>query len=88
MISTGTALRSTGSAVNNLRYAGLAIDCASPLMESDCADALAVSARAMKASAWISPVRLDRKDVPHRFPNRLRLESMTADLSRVPESNI
>ena len=34
MISTGTARRSNGSAVSSRRYAGLAIDCARPLMES------------------------------------------------------
>src|SRR4029079_8503471 len=50
MISTGTARRSKGSAVSSRRYAGLAIDCARPFMESGCADALARLARAMKAS--------------------------------------
>ena len=88
MISTGTARRSSGSAVNSRRYAGLAIDCASPLMESERTDALATSARAMKASVRNFPCHPDRKDVPHRFPNQFRLESMSADLSRVLERNI
>src|SRR5260370_22834089 len=43
----GTARRSAGSAVKSRRYAGLAIDCASPLIESDRIDALAASARAI-----------------------------------------
>jgi hypothetical protein len=47
MISTGTARRSNGSALSSRRYAGLAIDCARPLMESGCADALATPARAI-----------------------------------------
>ena len=34
MIRAGTARRSAGSAVSSRRYAGLAIDCASPLIES------------------------------------------------------
>ena len=44
---TGTARRSSGSAVSRRRYAGLAIDCASPLIESERRDALAASARAI-----------------------------------------
>ena len=56
MISAGTARRSTGSAVSSRRYAGLAIDCASPLIESARADALAASARAMNpVPDWMIP---------------------------------
>src|SRR5580700_1740002 len=47
MISAGTARRNAGSAVKRRRYAGLAIDWASPLIESDRIDALAASARAI-----------------------------------------
>src|SRR6202011_4115402 len=47
MINAGTARRSAGSAVKRRRYAGLAIDWASPLIESDRIDALATSARAI-----------------------------------------
>src|SRR5262245_47757164 len=47
MIRAGTARRNAGSAVSNRRYAGLAIDWASPLMESGRADACAASARAI-----------------------------------------
>src|SRR5215469_12567709 len=50
---TGTARRSIGSAVRRRRYAGLAIDCAKPLIESERKDALAASARAMPASGRI-----------------------------------
>jgi len=53
---TGTARRSSGSAVSRRRYAGLAIDPANPLIESDRKDALAVSARAMPASVWKNPL--------------------------------
>src|SRR5271156_1071077 len=47
MMRTGTARRSNGSAVSRRRYAGLAIDCANPLIESERRDALAASARAI-----------------------------------------
>src|SRR5262245_55637601 len=47
MIRAGTARRSAGSAVKRRRYAGLAIDCANPLIESELTDALAASARAI-----------------------------------------
>src|SRR5712671_7374911 len=47
MINAGTARRKAGSAVKRRRYAGLAIDWASPLIESDRVDALAASARAI-----------------------------------------
>jgi hypothetical protein len=40
------------------------------------------------ASVRIAPVTQRRKDVPHRFPNHSRLESMTGDLSRVLATNI
>src|SRR4029079_11044096 len=74
IIRTGTARRNSGSAVRSLRYAGLAIDCARPLIESACADALATSARAiegLRSEFPLSPSR--RKDVPHRFPNHLSI---------------
>src|SRR5262245_61724171 len=47
MIRAGTARRRAGSALSKRRYAGPAIDCANPLMESGRADALAASARAI-----------------------------------------
>src|SRR5437764_11652796 len=50
LISVGTARRRAGSAVSSRRYAGLAIDWASPLMESERTDACAASARAIPAS--------------------------------------
>src|SRR3954467_10178927 len=65
MMSAGTARRRAGSAVSKRRYAGLAIDCANPLIESERIDARAVSARAILAPARIAPAALDRKDVPH-----------------------
>src|SRR5271170_3707395 len=79
---TGTARRSSGSAVSRRRYAGLAIDCANPLIESERRDALAVSARAMPASVSDDPRSRVRKDVPH-LPESITIESMRADLSRV-----
>src|SRR5580704_3364234 len=57
MISAGTARRNAGSAVKRRRYAGLAIDWASPLIESDRIDALAASARAIAGL---------RFEVPHQ----------------------
>src|SRR3984885_8940560 len=69
---TGTARRSTGSAVNRRRYAGLAIDCAKPLIESDRKDALAISARAMPASAWMIP-RPASKRCAASLPNHCHL---------------
>jgi hypothetical protein len=64
MISAGTARRSAGSAISSRRYAGFAMDCASPLIESERVDALAASARAMPSPRnWIFPVTRDRKDV-------------------------
>ena len=60
MIRTGTARRSSGSAVSSRRYAGLAIDCARPLIESGCADALATSgARHKRPPFGISPATLE-----------------------------
>src|SRR5580700_5055236 len=79
---TGTARRSNGSAVRSRRYAGLAMDCASPLIESDRKDALAVSARAMPASASDDPLDPVRRCVPHR-PRISPFESTRIDLSRV-----
>jgi hypothetical protein len=55
MIRAGTARRSAGSAIRRRRYAGFAIDCASPLMESERTDALANWARAMKAPVFDFP---------------------------------
>jgi hypothetical protein len=70
MISTGTARRRSGSAFRSRRYAGLATDCARPLIESGCADALAASARAIEGLRLEFPLSpLNRKDVPHRVPN-------------------
>ena len=64
----GTARRSAGSAVSSRRYAGLAIDCANPLIESARADALAVSARAMPRPRVDDPQNLRaRIGVPCRF---------------------
>ena len=54
MISAGTARRSAGSAVSRRRYAGLAIDCANPFMESERIDALAASARAIASPLGLS----------------------------------
>ena len=54
MMSAGTARRSAGSAVSRRRYAGLAIDCANPLMESERIDALAASARAIASPLGLS----------------------------------
>ena len=46
----------------------LAIDCASPLIESACADALATSARAMPRPRLDDPLKLRARDgVPHRL---------------------
>src|ERR1035438_6337107 len=88
IMSTGTARRNKGSAVNRRRYAGLAIDCARPCMESERADALAAPARAIDGlRSDFFPYHPDRKDVPHRIPNQCRLESMDADLSRVRRVN-
>src|SRR5882757_2560759 len=64
MINAGTARRNAGSAVSSRRYAGFAIDCASPLIESELTDALATSARAMPCLQFGSH-HLHRKDVPH-----------------------
>src|SRR5580704_19523659 len=79
---TGTARRSTGSAVRSRRYAGLAMDCANPLIESDRKDALAVSARAMPASVADDPLDPVRRHVLHR-PRISPFESTRIDLSRV-----
>src|SRR6266567_4729110 len=59
-ISEGTARRRAGSAVSSRRYAGLAIDWASPLMESERTDACAASARAIPASPCPRQPRSDR----------------------------
>src|ERR1700736_2714771 len=83
MINAGTARRSAGSAVKRRRYAGLAIDWASPLIESDRIDALAASARAIAGLRFgSSPPTFVRKDVPH-LSESLSLESRNEDLSRV-----
>jgi hypothetical protein len=65
MISAGTARRRAGSANRSRRYAGLAIDCARPLIESELADALAAAARAMPTSTLDFHERLTRGNVPH-----------------------
>src|SRR5256885_6150990 len=64
MINAGTARRNAGSAIRSRRYAGFAIDWASPLIESEFTDALATSARAMPRLRS-GPHHLHRKDVPH-----------------------
>src|SRR5882672_6609845 len=71
MINAGTARRNAGSAVSSRRYAGFAIDWASPLIESELTDALAASARAMRASVRIVPTNVRSKDVPHRSESLL-----------------
>src|SRR5882757_8213596 len=53
-------------------------------MESECADALALSARAIQASVGLSPNTL-RKDVPHHSES-CSFESNSPDLYRVGES--
>ena len=85
MISAGTARRSAGSAIRRRRYAGLAIDCASPLIESERADALAASARAMPGLRSDCPQHLPRKDVPH-LSESLSLESNRRQFVESPES--
>ena len=66
MMSAGTARRSAGSAVSSRRYAGLAIDCASPLIESSTdRRARRLGARHGVAPVRIHPDHLHRKDVPH-----------------------
>src|SRR3954453_14169153 len=80
MISAGTARRNAGSAINSRRYAGLAIDCANPLMESERIDALAASARAIASPLGMSLAPYARKDVPHPSES-LSLESGNRNLS-------
>src|SRR5665647_2307643 len=88
MISTGTARRSKGSAVSSRRYAGLAIDCARPFIESGCADALANSARAIEGLRSENTLPLESEGCAASLAESLRrLESMGADLSRVPRVN-
>jgi hypothetical protein len=87
MINAGTARRKAGSAVKRRRYAGLAIDWASPLIESDRIDALAASARAIEGLRFGSPPTFIRKDVPH-LSESLSLESRNEDLSRVQGQKI
>src|SRR5262249_43797003 len=70
MIHTGTARRRRGSAVRSRRYAGLAIDCARPLIESACTDALATPARAIEGLRSEFPL-LQTEGCAHRFPNHL-----------------
>src|SRR3569832_727072 len=69
MMGTGAARRNKGSAVRRRRYAGLAIDCARPLMESLDADALATWARAIKGLRCRFPLP-PRDRTPHIAPNQ------------------
>src|SRR3984893_18464038 len=88
MINAGTARRNAGSAVKRRRYAGLAIDWASPLIESDRIDALAASARAIAGLRFgLSPPTFIREDVPH-LSESLSLESRNEVLSRVQGKKI
>ena len=76
MMSAGTARRSAGSAVSRRRYAGLAIDCARPLMESgSCGRTRRFGARHARPPFGLSPDTRDRKDVPH-------LSRITCDWNR------
>src|SRR6185437_6668838 len=86
MMRTGTARRRSGSAVKSRRYAGLAIDCARPLIESDCADALANVARAIDGLRSEFPHHPGPEGCAASLRITGRLESMAADLSRVRES--
>jgi hypothetical protein len=70
---TGTARRNSGSALNSRRYAGLAMDCASPLIESERKDALAVSARAIASL---------RSDDPRQFRKMCRIPPNHSDKNR------
>src|SRR6478672_10257166 len=74
MMRAGTARRNAGSAVSRRRYAGLAMDCARPLIESARADALAISARAMPRPRVDDPLEFTR---PNRCaaPPRIRCHS-------------
>ena len=83
MMRAGTARRSAGSAVSRRRYAGLAIDCANPLIESARADALAVSARAMLRPRLDDPLKHAPEAVCRTAPNQLLFELMATRLSRV-----
>src|SRR6476619_6642974 len=69
MINAGTARRNAGSAVSSRRYAGLAIDCANPLIESARADAPAASARAMPRPRLDDPLEsyASESACPYRF---------------------
>src|SRR6478735_3512958 len=83
MMSAGTARRKAGSAVNRRRYAGLAMDCARPFMESVLTDALAASTRAMRGprSDHPDPTLIGR--MCRISPNHFALESRSHNLSRV-----
>src|SRR5262252_4730269 len=82
MMRTGTARRRAGSATRRRRYAGLAIDCARPLIESVPADALARAGAMPGLPLQVCP-RHPRvgQDVPHLFPNHFDLNRL-ANLCR------
>ncbi len=83
MIRTGTARRGAAQRSAGRRYAGLAMDCARPLMESGCADASAVSARAIVGLRWKFPCH-PRDGRMCRIASQItcRLELIGADLLR------
>src|SRR6266404_6344160 len=84
-IRVGTARRSTGSAISCRWYAGFAIDCANPLIESDWTHALAACARAMPLAP--SEILLyPFSEVSQRPSESQRFESSFAELSRVNDS--
>src|SRR5262249_21383264 len=69
---TGTARRNSGSAVRDLRYAGLGIDCPKPLIESAWPDALATSARAIEGlRSEFPPVTLETEGCAASLPESL-----------------
>src|SRR5438876_3309689 len=84
MIRVGTARRSAGSATNSRRYAGFAIDCANPLIESDWTHALAACARAMPLAP--SEIFCTRFGSLPAASESQRFESSFAELSRVNDS--
>src|SRR5262249_14216268 len=88
MMRTGTARRRAGSATRRRRYAGLAIDCARPLIESVPADALA-RAGAMPGLPIEDCPRHPRvgQDVPHLRPNHFDLNRL-ANLCRESRESI
>src|SRR5690349_22777512 len=87
MMRTGTARRSAGSATRSRRYAGLAIDCARPLIESALGDALARAGAMPSLPLQVVPATLFGQDVPHLFPNHVHWNP-SANLCRESRSRI